>query len=287
MGLTPLDFFTQARFEPLEATVLLLGGAWYGWSWRRLRRQGRSWPAGRTACFVAAWLIAAVAAFSGLAAFGRQNFSAFGTLYIMVGLVAPALLAFSAPLTLALLSSEHPERARGLETRAARIMLGPVATWLVFTATVFLVFFTGVVRATVGAGWGAQGLYLWWLVAGWLFYWPVVDVDPVPRRMGYLSRILYLLLIFPVFAIMGMSLESQTGRISPGVSPGSLHLGGAVIWVAGEAMALLGVLWVFAQWLRADERRVESQERGNDEAVARQLAVWRASREAAARAASR
>jgi cytochrome c oxidase assembly factor CtaG len=287
MGLTPVDFFAKARFEPLMAAVLVLGAVWYAWSLHRLGRRGRSWPPARTACFAGAWLLLAVVSFSGLAAFGPQNFSAYGTIYILLGLVAPALLAFSAPVTLALLSSDSGKGAAWLESRPARILAGPVTTWLVFSATVGLVFFTGVVPATVGGGLAAQGLYLWLLAAGWLFYWPVVDVDPVPHRMGYLARILYLLLVFPVFAIMGMSLESQTSRLAPGISPASLHLGGAVIWVAGETMALVGVLWVFVQWLRADERRAAAHDRDNEQNAARQLALWRASREAAARAASR
>lgn len=286
MGLAPLDFFTKARFEPLDAVVLLAGAAWYAWSLRRLARQGRTWPMVRTACFAGAWLLLAVSSCSGLAAFGRQNFSAYGSIYIVLGLVAPALLAFSSPVRLALLSSGQGRGGAWLESRPARLMAGPLTTWVVFCATIFVVFFSGVARATVGGGWAAQGLYLWLLAVGWLFYWPVADVDPSPRRMGYLARILYLLLSFPVFAIMGMSLESQTGRIAPGISPASLHLGGAVIWVAGETMALVGVLWVFTQWLRADERRAAAHDRDHEQVAERQLALWRASREAAARAAS-
>ncbi|MDE3205860.1 MAG: cytochrome c oxidase assembly protein [Acidobacteriota bacterium] len=286
MGLTPLDFFTKARFGALDAAVLVVGAAWYLWSVRSLRRRNRSWPGYRSACFAAAWATLAVAEFSGLTTFGRRNFTAYGTIYILVGLVAPALLAASAPVTLALLSAGDGHPARWLESRTARIVAGPMSVWVLFTTSVFVVFFAGVVPSTIGGGWGAQGLHLWWLIAGWLFYWPVLAVDPVPWRMSYLPRILYLLLVFPVFAIMGMGLESQTSRIASSVTPASLHLGGAVVWVAGETVALAGVLWVFATWLRADERRARAQEVDNEHVAARQMAVWRASREAAARAAS-
>jgi cytochrome c oxidase assembly factor CtaG len=56
------------------------------------------------------------------------------------------------------------------------------------------------------------------------------------------------------------------------------------MWVAGETAALGGVVSVFAQWLRADERRAKAHDRANEAAAARQLALWRASRQAAARA---
>ncbi len=287
MGLTPWDFFAKARFEPAAAVVLVLGAAWYLWSRRRVRRRGLQWPASRTAAFTAAWALVAVSCFSGLTDFATTNFSAFGSQYIMVGLVAPALLALSAPYTLAVQSSSRPDRARSVEGWAVKAAGNPFTTWVVFAASLFVVFFTGVAGAAVGGGLVQQGVFLWLLAAGWLFYWPVAAVDPLPFPIGYWPRVLYLLLTFPVFAIMGMGLESQTGRVAPGISPASLHLGAAVIWVAGEGLALCGSLWVFAQWLRTDERRAQSRDQANEDAAARQLALWRASREAAARAVPR
>src|SRR5579859_7163428 len=101
MGLTPTDFFVKAHPGPIGLAVLVLGAAWYSWSVRRLRRAGKPWPAHRTACFLAAWLATAAAACSGLSAFAPSNFSAFATQYVLAGIVAPALLAFSAPVSLA------------------------------------------------------------------------------------------------------------------------------------------------------------------------------------------
>lgn len=288
MGLTPADFFVKVHFAPAPAVVLVLGGAWYGWALRRLRRQGRRWPAIRTVSFASAWLLMAVTAFSGLTDFARTNFSAFGSEYITAGLVAPALLALSAPLTLAVQSARGPRDLRWLDSRAMLVAANPFTTWVAFTATVFVLFFTRPLLAGALAG-GATGqaVSLWLLAIGWLFFWPVVDLDPAPMRMGHWPRILYLLLTFPVFTIMGMGLESQASPVTSALSIGSLHLGGAVIWVAGESISLLGSLAVFTQWLRADERRMKSQETLNEAAAARQMALWRASREAAARAAPR
>ncbi|HET6963133.1 MAG TPA: cytochrome c oxidase assembly protein [Acidimicrobiales bacterium] len=287
MGLQPLDFFGKARFEPAALAVLVAAGCWYGWSVLRLRGRGRLWPVGRMVSFALAWVLVALSIFSGLTAFAATNFSAFAVQYILVGLAAPALLALSAPITLAVQSSGALERGRWLERRPARLLGSPFTTWVLFSATLFTVFFTGVLGAADGGGITQQAVFLWMLVVGWMFFAPVADVDPLPFRIGPWPRILYLLLSFPVFAIMGMGLESETGRPLPGVSPASLHLGAAVIWVAGEGLALCGALWVFAQWLRADERRVKSQEQANEVAAARQLALWQASRQAAARAASR
>jgi putative membrane protein len=286
--LTPVDFFLKAHFEPVPAAVLLLLAAWYGWSVARLRRRGRSWPVARSASFALAWLLVAVSTFSGLPVFARTNFSAFASQYIMVGLLAPTLLAFAAPISLAVQSSSRPARLGWMERLPARVAAHPFATWIIFAATVFVLFFTkSLLGAVLRGGAVEQVVFLWLLAAGWLYCWPVADIDPAPVRMGHWPRILYLLLEFPVFAIMGMGLESQGPRVAAAMTPGSLHVGGAVIWVVGEGISLLGAIAVFVQWLRTDERRAKGQDTLNEAAAARQLALWRASREAAARAASR
>ena len=277
--LAPADFFLKARVAPIDTVALVAFVGWYTWALKRRRATGRPWPAVRTACFASASLLFLIGTDSGLSAFTRSNFSAFAGQYAMVGLVVPALIAFSAPLTLA-------GGWDWLHSRPARWLVGPVTTWVAFDAAVLVLGFSGLLPHVLGGGWAAQGILLGLAAVGAAFYWPVVDVDPVPRRIGFWPRILYLLLTFPIFAILGMGLESQTTRVDPDMSLGSLHLGAAVIWVAGESIGLLGAVWVFAQWLRHDERRAKSHDLANQEAAARQLALWRAAREAAARAAS-
>ena len=273
MGLTPLDFFVKARFEPVAAAVLLLAAGWYVWSLRRLARKGRSWPVGRSACFAGAWVLLAVSVCSGLAAFGPTDFTAYGAGYIMVGLVAPALLAFAAPLTLALQSGSHPERADALESRPLRVLFHPMTTWLQFTATLFVVFFSGLVGRTVSGDAARDALYLLAGGLGLALLLARGGRRPSSPPVGLLGPDPVPAPLLPVFAILGMGLESQSSRIAPGISLGSLHLGGAVIWVAAETVALTGAIWVFAQRLRTDERRAKSQELANEEAAARQLAL--------------
>jgi cytochrome c oxidase assembly factor CtaG len=276
--LAPADFFLKARLAPIDTAALAVFGGWYVWALMRRRAAGRTWPPVRTACFVVGCVVFLLGTDSGLSAFTRTNFSTFAAQYSMVGLVAPLLFAFSAPLTLA-------GGWEWLHRRSARWVAGPVTTWVLFDASVLVFGFSGLLPDALGGGWAAQAILLALAVVGTIFCWPVVDIDPVPRRIGFWPRILYLLLSFPIFAILGMGLESQTTRVNPAMTLGSLHLGAAVIWVAGEGIGLLGAIWVFAQWLRQDERRARSHDLANEEAAARQLALWRASRDAAARAA--
>jgi hypothetical protein len=93
------------------------------------------------------------------------------------------------------------------------------------------------------------------------------------------------MLALPFHTLLGMSLESQTTPIAPGISLTDLHTGGGLMWVAGEATGLLCTLAVFIAWLRTDERAARRNDRVAEAAAAAQLAHWRATRDAAARAA--
>ena len=288
MGLGPADFFVRAHFSPIPVAVLVGAAAWYAWSVRRLGRRGRTWPGPRSAAFAGACLLFAVSALSGVYAFDPTNFSAFASQYILAGLLAPALLALSAPITLAVQSSSAtpPPPAGWIRSRPVKALTHPLVTWVLFAATVFVLYFTrGLLRQALGGGAIQQLVLLWVLAAGWLFFLPLVDVDPIPIRLGPWARVAYALLTIPVFTIMGMGVESQLAPITTTMSTDSLHLGGAVVWVAANGVAICVALAVFVQWLRADERRAAQHDVANEDAAARQLALWRASREAAARAA--
>ena len=284
-ALRPAVFFTGARFEPVVILVLAVTTIWYLRAAGGLRRRGGYWSPRRVIAWLYGEAALAVALLSGLGRFAPTNFSAYATQYILAALLGPLLLAMGAPVTLwrARKGDDAAPRPAG---RTVGVLSNPFLTWPPFAASMFVLFFTGLFGTTIGHPYVEQGVFAVLVGLGFLFWWPVLAVDPVGWRLGYWPRIGYLLLIFPAFAILGMTLESQSSGLVAGISAASLHLGGAVIWVAGETLALAGAVGVFVQWLRADERAARRHDEDNEAAAARQLALWRASREAAARAGS-
>ncbi len=234
------------------------------------------------------------AATSGLLAFAETNFSALASWYASLGVVGPGLVVLGAPLRLgelaSLASPSEPGGSRGdpvggfLSKPVVRGLTFPLVTWMTFAASGMVFFFTGLVGDTVSNTWVAQASGIVLILIGLAFWWVVVAADRAPWKLGYWQRIFYLLAVFPLFGVLGMTLQSETSRIAPYVSQGSLHLGAAVLWVAGETVALYATIAVFVQWLRDDERNAVAHDRASEAAAARQLALWRASRDAAARA---
>jgi cytochrome c oxidase assembly factor CtaG len=191
----------------------------------------------------------------------KTDFTAYAVQQILIGLAAPLFVVVAAP--------------RAPTGRSATPLVG----WLAYAASLFVLYFTGFYGTSLHNPVVLQAVYAMWLLTGFMFYVPMAD-----RSRRYWGRVVYLLLAFPLWAILGMALESQTTTIAAGVALPDLHLGAAILWVAGETVALLGAIVVFAQWLGDDERAARRNDQVNEEAAARQLALWRAARDAAARA---
>jgi putative copper resistance protein D len=288
VDITPLDLATKASLDPVPVILIGLSVGWYVWSVRRLAARGRAWPAVRTASFLLAQLLLVVALVSGLASYDDTNFTIHTIQHIFVGMLAPIFLALSAPITLALQASNRQVQTtllKVLHSRPARVLTNPLVTWPLYGISLFVLYLTNLYAFSLDHGAVHQLIHVHLLVVGCLFFWPAIAVDPMPRPLNHGLRIAYLMLALPFHTLLGMSLESQTTPIAPGISLPDLHAGGGLMWVAGEATGLLCTLAVFVSWLRTDERAARRNDRVGEAAAAAQLAHWRATREAAARAA--
>jgi putative copper resistance protein D len=287
--ITPLDLLSKASFDPIPDALIVLSLGWYLWSVRRLAARGRKWPVTRTISFCLGEFALVVALVSGLDAFDEVSFTLHTVQHILIGMVAPILFALSAPITLALQASSRRVQTtilKVLHSPVGKALSNPFVTWPLYGVSLFAYYFSSLYVDSLNNPTLHQFIHLHMLVVGCLFIWPAVAIDPLPRPMGHWIRMLYLLLAMPFHTILGMALESQTTPIAPGISLSDLHAGGGLMWIAGEAIGLLGTLAIFVQWLRADERAARRNDRVTAESDARQLALWRETREAAARAAS-
>jgi putative membrane protein len=290
VDITPLDLFSKAVFSPGWLVVIGAGVGGYLRSVRRLTAGGKEWPVARKACCIYAGLALVVAQLSGLAAYGETNFTIGAIQHILIGMVAPICLALAAPVTLALQTSGTRVLTgieKVLDSRAVRWLSHPAVTWPIYGGSLFVLYLSPLYRYTLDHDVVRQLVNVETLVAGCLFFWPPFAIDRVGRPLGYWLRMLYLILLLPCHTIVGMTLESQSTRIAPGIGLTDLHTGGGLLWIAGEATGLLGTIAVFVGWLRRDLQAAQSRDQLEETSAAAALAHWRATREAAARAASR
>jgi putative copper resistance protein D len=105
------------------------------------------------------------------------------------------------------------------------------------------------------------------LVVGYLFFLPILGREPIRWRLSYPVRFIILVLVMPVDTFTGLVLGYGTAG-TPGVPQGprpawapgpvqDLHTGGAVMWIAGDAIMFGLMMLVFLVW-STDERAAAS-----------------------------
>lgn len=228
-------------------------------------RVHRRWPAARTAAFVGGVVVVAGA----LVIDGRRSFAAHAIQHLLLGMVAPALFALGAPVTLALQAGGGTARRRllrVLHSRAAAVLCNPLVAWALFGGSMLALYLTPLYRLSLDNAVVHEALHVHFLVAGSLFFWPVLGVDPLPRRLPHGARLLMVFLTIPFHAVLGISLLNS-GPLAPEHSLADHRAGTGALWGAGDLLGLVAVLVVTAQWMGHEERQAAREDRRADEAA--------------------
>ncbi|MBW3580725.1 MAG: cytochrome c oxidase assembly protein [Actinobacteria bacterium] len=255
-------------FDPAAALVVVVAGVLYLGGVRRLA-DGRGWPARRTTAFVAGLVVVALATQSGLAGAEADRFSIHTVQHVLLGMVAPALMALGAPVTLALQASRRPTQMvllRVLHSAPLRLLTHPVAAWLVFGGSLVGLYFTRVLELSLTNDLIHAGVHLQFLVAGGLFCWTAVGVDPLSWRLPHGARLLFVVLAVPVHAIIGLALMGTSTPVAEsfGTSAAALadqRVGGGILWATGDLFGVILAGVVLAQWMGHEERVARRHDR--------------------------
>jgi putative copper resistance protein D len=235
-------------------------------------------PAKRTAAFLAGLVAIEIALQSGIERYDTTLFSVHMVQHMLLTLVAAPLLVLGAPVTL-LLRVASPETRRRwilpvLHSRILRVVSHPLAAWGAFTAVMWLTHVTPMFDAALESEPLHQLEHALYLGTALLFWWPVIGVDPSPRRMGYPGRMGYLFLQMPQSTFLAVLIYSAATALYPhyattgrtwGPSPlVDQQAAGALMWVWGDLTFLVAMLIVLAAWWRAEEAKTLRQERRID-----------------------
>jgi cytochrome c oxidase assembly factor CtaG len=285
--LTPVRLLTGWSVEPLPLLVTLLAAGCYLVGVWRLRSRGAAWPAWRSVSFLGLGLGSfLVATQSALAAYDTVLLSVHMVQHMVLSMITPIFLALGAPITLALRTLPPRQRRwllRLLHSRVARVLTFPPLAGAAFVATPFVLYlggFGGLYEATLRNGLLHDLNHLHFVFVGCLWFWPLLGVDPMPRRIAYPLRLIAVFATLPFHAFLGVAVMSTSTLIAGdwyaeirrgwGASIASdQRTAGGILWAAGDLVGLL-VLGVLAvQWMRASEREAQRVDRRLDREEAR------------------
>ncbi len=260
------------------AVVYLLGV-------RRLTRRGDAWARGRTTAWLLGCATLLVVTSSGLGPYSAGVFSLHMISHMIVNMLVPVLLAMGGPVTLALRALPpagrgHPPGLRewivtGINSRVLRIVLHPLVVLALFVGSFYALYLTGLFDIALRYHWAHQLMNLHFLVIGYLFFWPLIGVDPAPTRLPHIGRLAVLLAAMPFHAFFGVVVMSSSTLLGgdfyrllalPWMADllDDQHTGGGIAWAAGEAPMLLVILVLLTRWSRDDAREAARHDRRAD-----------------------
>jgi putative copper resistance protein D len=254
-----------------------------------LAKRGDKWPIGRTIAFAFAIAATDFATSGGLGAYARFSFSYHMVSHMILGMVAPIGFVLSAPITLALrtlpIGRTPDERGiRGilitlLHSKYFQVISNPIVALAIFDGSLFALYMTPLFGDLMQSHFGHLFMSLHFLLAGTLFFHVIVGIDPSPKRVPYIVRIIILFAAMSIHAFFSIALMSTTTLLDGGYfasldRPWSTDLladqkaGGAVGWAMGEIPILIALVATFIQWTRDDKKETRRIDRAEDRAAA-------------------
>jgi cytochrome c oxidase assembly factor CtaG len=259
--------------NPLVTGGLLAAVIAYLQARRRLVASGVPWPARRTAYFMSGVAALAVALLSPIQAYDTVLFSVHVVQHMLLTMVAAPLLALGAPITLALRVAKGRTRrrmVRVLHSPPLRVIGHPLVAWVLFTLSLYALYFSPLFDLSLRQPLVHDLVHLHFLAAGLLFWWPVVGLDPSRWRMPHIARVGFVFLMVPFHAFLGVAIMNSGRVLAPtlesfqrawGPTPlADQQTGGAILWGAGDLIALAAVLGVLISWASYEEKVVAVRE---------------------------
>ena len=254
-----------------------------------LKRRGDAWPIGRTISFALAVALVDFATSGGIGVYAHFAFSYHMLAHMTLGMIAPIGFVLSAPITLALrtLPQGRTDQERGLRgtlitvihSKYSVIITNPVIALGLFDGSLFLLYMTPLFGKLMQSHAGHVLMDLHFLLAGYLFFYVIVGIDPNPRKIPHIVRIIVLFAAMSIHAFFSIALLSTTTLVDGGYfqslhRPWNVnlladqHLGGSLGWMLGEVPILLALIATFIQWMRDDSREAKRIDRAADRAAA-------------------
>ena len=254
-----------------------------------LRKRGDTWPVGRTIAFALGISMVDFATSGGLGVYSHFAFSNHMMAHMFLGMIAPIGIVLGAPITLALrtLPQARNKDERGvrgsfialLHSKPALVMTNPVVALAIFDGSLFTLYFTPLFGNLMQGHSGHFFMSTHFLLAGILFFQTIIGVDPAPRKVPHLVKIIIIFAAMSIHAFFSIAIMSATTLIDNGYFVllerpwatdllADQKLGGAIGWAMGEIPILLALIATFLQWLREDKKEAGRIDRAADRAAA-------------------
>lgn len=213
------------------------------------------WPKIRSICWLAGVLSAAAAVAGPIAVQARTDFAAHMIGHVLLGMLAPLLLALAAPVTL-LLRTLSVRQARRLSRWLAdwplpRLLTDPAVASLLNVGGLWILYTTGLYGRMHHFPLLHFLVHVHIFLAGYWFTAAFLYIDPVPHRRSFVYRAAVLTLAWAAHDILAKFIYAHPPA---GVPAEQAEAAGMIMYYGGDAVDLALIVLFCFQWYKA--RRV-------------------------------
>jgi cytochrome c oxidase assembly factor CtaG len=259
--------FTEWTADPVMIALVVVLGAAYLAGVLRVRGRGGEWKTGRTVAFCGLGLgFLVIATMSWVGVYQNILFYARATQTVLLVLLTPLFLAMGKPLTL--FAENFPAAGRRVEkvvrSRVAKVVTFPAITALLLVGVPMSMYFTSWYTATFHSTTARELTFLALMAPGYLFFWTLLRVDPVPKEYPYGVGMWITAAEVVGDAFFGLAIIADTNLIAgpyyhsvgwpygPSLATNQV-IGGGIIWILGDAVGLPFLAVQLIQMMRADK----------------------------------
>ena len=273
-----LSFLGAWTFDPAVDALLATAAGLYAWGARTVssRHPDAPWPQHKTLCFQSGTVLLWVSLQGPPGAFDDTFFWAHMVQHIMLVMICAPLLLLGSPILLVLRVSSPHFRRRWLvplvRSRAAHVLTGPTATWLLLALVIVGTHFSPFYELTLEHPnlhrFVEHPLYLG---AALLYFYPLLPGNLAARRISPATRMVSLTLMMVPETMTGFFIYASTfvmypfyATVNRPFGPGPLadqQLGGALMWAGSMGIDAVWIALAAHEWLRSEEakgRRVDA-----------------------------
>ncbi len=185
---------------------------------------------------------------------------------VLLVLVVPLFLALGRPITLA--STVFPRAGArleaGIRSPVSRVLTFPAITALALVGVPFVMYFTSWYTAVFDSTTVRQLTYLALMAVGFVFFWTLLRVDPVPKEYSYgvsmwitgaevIGDAFFGIAVIAYQGLIGGAYYEALGRPwGPSLRTDQV-IGGGVLWILGDLVGLPFLAAQLIQFMREDE----------------------------------
>lgn len=262
------------------ATALLFAGLYLA-GMRRLHKRGDAWPLHRAAFWLAGCAAFILVMNAGPAAYGRVRFDAHMVQHMALMIIVPPLWVLGAPVTLISRAvTPRNDGSRGirewilaiLHSGYATVVSSPPVAGFLFAGSLVIFYFTPLFTWAMFEHAGHLIMTIHFLLAGYLFAWVIMGIDPAQKPINPVLKLVTLLATLSFHAFFGIAVVSASWIIG-GDWYSALHMfgreeleflqvrGGSIMWGVSEVPTVLYAIAAAVLWTKSDERKARQYDR--------------------------